>query len=239
MNLGAILTRVLDEIGSLQTPTFFIGADDDTAKQLVAFAAKVGEEMVRDYDWQEMIQEATFTSVADVNTYDLPSDYDRIVSDTTWNRTSTRRRVYGNTTARQWNAIKAYGFTSSVAYNFRLIAGQIQLQPTPAAGLTFAYEYLSKAYCTDSGGTARTDGWVADTDIPALPADLFIAGVRYYFSKANNLPYGDAEAEYDAIIMSRTQKNTPSQAVNMSANVCRPGRRRVGRVNIPDVIPTV
>ena len=57
--------------------------------------------------------------------------------------------------------------------------------------------------------------WMSDTDTPLLPADIFINGIKYYFSKANNLPYGDAEAEYDWVIQSRQSRNTPSAAVDL------------------------
>jgi hypothetical protein len=234
-NLLDICTRALDEISSFNVPSYIVGNSDDTAKQLLAMAKKVGTELVRDYDWQEMIQEATFITAASVSAYDLPSDYERLVSDTSWDRTTARRSL-GNSTARQWNLLKAWPTSSSISYSFRIIGGQVQLQPVPPADITFAYEYLSKNYCESSGGTSQ-EIWTADTDLPKLSDDLFINGIRYYMLKANNLPYGDAEGEYDAVITSRTSKNVPSGAVNMSANVRRPGRGYGYRVNIADVIP--
>jgi len=230
-------TRALDEISSINVPDFIVGNPDDAAKQLLALAKKIGTELVRDYDWQEMIREATLTTVADTAIYDLESDYDRLVSDTNWDRTS-RRRVSGNSTARQWNLLKASPITAAVDHYFRLIGGQLQINPTPAAGIEFAYEYMSKNYCASSGGT-KQEVWTADTDVPLLPEDLFIGGLKYYFQKENNIPYGDAEAEYDAVITSRTSKNTPSGAVNMAAGIRLPGRRYTQRrLNIPYRIPT-
>jgi hypothetical protein len=226
--------RALDEISSFTAPTFLIGSTDDTAKQLLALAKKVGTELIRDYDWQEMIREATFTTTADITSYDVETDYERIVPDTTWNRTSQNSGV-GNATARQWSILKALNTPTAGEYYFRIIRRQVQLQPSAVAGsLTFAYEYLSKNYCESSGGIDQAE-WTADTDVPLLPEDLFINGIRYYFLKANNLPYGDAEAEYDAVIQSRLNKNVPSGAVNMASGVRVPGRDNY-RLNIPDVI---
>jgi hypothetical protein len=233
MTLLSICTRALDEISSFNQPAFIIGNDDDTAKQLLAFAKKVGTELTRDYDWQEMTLEATFTTVDSVRAYDVEDDYERIVSDTTWDRTSSRR-VGGNATAIKWNALKAVNVTVGPRFYFRVLRNQVTLDRNPGAGIEFAYEYLSKFYCSTSGGTAIAE-WTADTDVPLLPEDLFINGIRYYFLKANNLPYGDAEGEYDAVIASRQGKNVPSGAVNMSAGVCVPGRDDY-RLNIPDRI---
>jgi hypothetical protein len=229
--LLSVCQGALEEIGSFNVPDFIVGNTDDTAKQLLAFAKKVGTELTRDYDWQEMIRETTFTTSADVRAYDVASDYDRIVSDTTWDRNSGWRSS-GNTTARMWGALRSVQITTGPTYFFRVIRSQITLDRDPPAGIVFAYEYRSKAYCQSSGGTDLTV-WTNDTDVTLLPDDLFINGIRYYMLKANNLPYGDAEAEYDAVIASRQEKNTPSGAVNMSAGVQVPGRDDY-RLNIPD-----
>lgn len=236
INLLQICTRALDEISSIQVPTFIIGnTDDDTAKQLYALALKVGEELVRDYDWQEMDRDATITTVNGEDLYDLEDDYDRACSDTAWDATA-QRRAYGQTTKRQWATINNAIGVTTINYRWRLYRNQIQIHPASAGIFSFTYAYKSRVYCTSSDGAIdRLDGWVADTDIPLLPADLFIHGIRYYFTKANNLPYGDAEAEYDAVISSREGKNTPSAAVDMAADVCPPNHQRFP-LNIPDRI---
>jgi len=239
LSLLSICTRALDEVSSFNVPSTIIGNTDDVAKTLLAAAYKVGEELVRDYAWQEMGRTATVTTVASTSLYDLEDDYDRLASDTMWDF-STSRYMAGQTTGREWAAITNSGITSSVTYRWRLFGGQIQVTPTPSSVFTFNYEYLSKVYATDStGATERVDGWVADTDLSILPADLLIHGVRYYFADSKNLP-GTARfsAEYDAVIQSRTGKNVPSRMVNMAANVQRPGRgMRLYRPNIADVIP--
>jgi len=232
-NLYQICTRVLDEIGSFNIPTFIVGNDDDTARQLLSFAKKVGEELTRDYDWQELSRTATVSTVADTTLYNLESDYERLVSDTMWDGTQFRY-MRGNTTKREWAAITNNRVNPALTYWWRLYRGKIQLNPAPASVFSFNYEYLSNIYCTDSVGTDRADGWADDTDIPLLPADLFIHGISYYFQKSNNLPYGDAEAEYDGIIASRQEKNTPSQAVDMAAGTAPPRMSDEIRWNIPD-----
>ncbi len=234
ISLLDICNRAMDEISSFNAPTYVIGNDDDTAKSLIAAARKVGEELVRDYDWQEMSRTATVTTEDTVSVYDLEDDYERIAPDSMWNGTDFRF-MRGHTTKREWAAITNSQVDPAMTYYWRLKGNQIQLEPAANGVFTFNYEYLSRAYCTDSLGVMRADGWMADTDLPVLPADLFIHGVRYYFCKAKNLPYGDSEAEYDAVIQSRQGKNTPTQAVNMAAAVVPPGRfNYFNRLNIPD-----
>lgn len=236
LTLLQFCTRALDEISSFNVPSYIIGNEDDTAKTLLAAAFKVGETLVRDYDWQELSKTATASTVASTSLYDLPSDYERIAPDTMWNN-SEARYMRGHTTRRKWAAITNSAVYSSFTYDWRLKGNQIQVYPTPSSAFTFNYEYLSNIYCQSSAAADRTAGWIDDTDVPKLPSDLFIYGVRYFFSDSKNLPGAlKAAAEFDAVIMSRQNKNVPSERVNHAATVVAP--RRGYRLNLPEVIPT-
>ncbi len=225
-------TRALDEISSIAVPTFIVGNTDPIAVQLLALARKVGEEQVRDYDWNELHRTATVTTSNGDNLYPVESDFDRMASDTMWDATQFRQ-MDGHTSRRQWAAITNSQVDPGITYRWRLFGGQIQVEPTPTVAFDFTYEYNSKAYCTDSLGVERVDGWVADTDLPILQADIFINGIRYYFTKAKGLPFSDAAAEYDAVVLSRQNKNKPRQMIDMHARVPQP--RLTGRyINLPD-----
>lgn len=236
LNLLQICTRALDDISSFNIPDYIIGnTTDDTARTLLAAAFKVGEELVRDYDWQEFSKTGSVTTVNGTSLYDFESDYDRMAPDTLWNNTEARY-MRGHTTRRRWAAITNSSVYSPFEHEWRLKGGQIQVYPTPSSAFTFNYEYLSNIYCTSSVGADRADGWTADTDLPKLPADIFIHGIRYYFSDSKNLPGAlKAAAEYDAVISSRHGKNTPSQAVNHAAAARLPGRCG-HRLNIPESV---
>jgi hypothetical protein len=239
LNLLSICGRALNDISSFFAPTFVVGNNSDgTAETLLAAALKVGEELARDYDWQELSATATVTTVIGQSTYALPVDYERIASDTMWDATQSRR-MFGAKTRRQWAEITNAITSSGISYRWRIHGGLIQLDPAPEAVFSFNYEYLSKVYCTDSGGTDRVDGWADDTDLPKLPHDLFVAGIRYYFCDSKVLPRASlAGAEYDAIIKSRQNKNKPAEAANYAVSVVPPRGRMRRVLNIPEVIPT-
>lgn len=235
LSLLQICTRALDDISSFNTPTYIVGNSDDVAKTLLAAAFKVGEELVRDYDWQQLSKTATVNTVASTSLYDLESDYERIAPDTMWNN-SDARYMCGHTTRRRWAAITNASVYSSFTYDWRLKGGQIQVFPTPDSVFTFNYEYLSNIYAKNSSGTDRADGWVDDTDLPKLPQDLFIYGIRYYFADSKTLPNSSKwGAEYYDLIESRANKDVPGERVNMAASVRSPRDIR-NRINIPEVI---
>ncbi|HKJ61466.1 MAG TPA: hypothetical protein VKA94_05665 [Hyphomicrobiales bacterium] len=236
LNLLQIATRALDEISSFNSPNNIIGNSDDTAKTLLAAAYKTGEELVREFDWQELSKTATVNTVASTSLYDLESDYERIAPDTMWNN-SEARYMRGHTTRRKWAAITNASVYSSFTYDWRLKGGQIQVFPTPSSVFTFNYEYLSNIYCTASDGTTdRADGWVNDTDLPKLPQDLFIYGIRYYFADSKTLANATKwGAEYYDLIETRQNTDVPGERVNMAASVRAP-RGQLRRLNIPDII---
>ncbi len=238
LNLLQIASRALDEISSVNSPSFIIGnTSDDVARTLLAAAYKVGEELARDYDWQELLAEATVTTSIGVPTYALPSDYEKIASDTMWDTTQSRR-MYGAKTKRDWSWIANSSASSGISYRWRLKGSRIQVHPTPESAFSFTYDYLSNIYCTSSSGVGRENGWTDDTDLPKLPADLFISGIHYYFSKSKTLPGAlAAGADYDAVIKSRQNKNKPAETIDYSCSVVAPTERERRVLNIPEVIP--
>ncbi len=230
--LLSMCTRALDKISSFNVPTYIVGNDDDTARCLLACAKEVGEEFVRDHDWQELRRKATVTTVASTRTYALESDYEKAVPDTMWNE-ETFRRMIGHTPSRKWAALSNSQVDPGITFYWRLFGGVIELEPTPASVFNFNYEYLSRNYCASSGGTEQAE-WTDDTDVPLLRSDLFTKGIEYYFRKTKSLPYGDAEAEYDAILNGRTTNNVPSGAVDLGAGNWNPRFSVDRRLNIPD-----
>lgn len=230
-NLLTICTRALDELTSIDVPSYLFSNTDDTARQLIALAKKVGTELVRDYDWQEMTRTHTFTTTA-TDSYALPADYERICPETFWDK-SGACKLNGANSKRRWAALNAQIVTTQITYDFRIAANRIRIFPTPAAGLTFTLEYLSKQYCTDVAGNGQAE-WAADTDLAALPEDLFIAGVKFYFMNGNGIAgAGDAEADYNHIITVRQGSNVPAQDIDLSAPA-----RTCSVLNFPATIPT-
>jgi hypothetical protein len=236
-NLLTICTRALDRIGSFNVPTSLVGNEDDTAKQLLAIAKDVGEELCRDYTWTDNSRTATVSTVADEEFYDLEADYDRIVSDTLWKADSARQNMRGSASRMSWAAITNLQTAPDGYYRWRVYRRQIQIFPVPSSVFDFSYEYLSNVYCTDLNGVERTDGWLADTDLPILPDDLFVHGVRYYFRKENNMPYGAAEAEFEAVLAKRLASEDPGELVCMSDAVVPLSQSGYGnRLNIPEIV---
>lgn len=58
-----LVQQVCDEIG-ITRPNQVIGSTDQTTRQLLAFANKVGRDLVREHDWRRLVKEYVFETTA-------------------------------------------------------------------------------------------------------------------------------------------------------------------------------
>jgi hypothetical protein len=75
----------------------------DAQKQLVALSNTEGDILAKDYPWQRLTVERSFTTTAtnQQTNETLPAAFDRVVDETLWNRT-TKQPVYGPLSPRIW-----------------------------------------------------------------------------------------------------------------------------------------
>src|SRR5574337_392372 len=230
-SLIELVTEAFDDIGSLVVPSYLFSNDDDLAKQVIAIAKKIGREITGDHDWNSRLKIATVTTVAGTDNYALEADFERMVSETAWD-TNTHRKLDGNMSSRQWAAITNSSLQVSVTHWYRLRNNKIYVTPTPTSAWSFNYEYRSAWYCSNSDGTEQAK-WLADTDIWLLNDRIFIAGVAYYVRKQNNLPYADAQDEYNQIILGQETTDLPSPVVDLGGYVRQP-KYPFPTLNVPD-----
>lgn len=180
---------------NVAVPTAFVSSTDETAALLLRLATEEGVSLMRRYPWQAITAEHTFTTVAaDEQTSSIPTDFDRMLPETMFNR-GTRRRVAGPLSAEEWQQTKAT-LVTYVNPTFRLRGGTILMSPNPPAGETIAYEYVSKNFCASAGGTAQAD-WVADSDVGRLDEGLMTLGLVWRFRQVKGLSYAEDMQLYE------------------------------------------
>ena len=180
---------------NLPVPATIVGNDDETAVLLLRLASEEGESLMRRYPWQILISERVITTLAqEEQTAAIPADYDRMLPDTMFNRT-TRRWITGPLSPEDWQQQKAL---VQVYVNpvYRIRGDALLLTNPPAAGETVAFEYVSKNWCRSSGGTLQND-WALDTDVGRLDEKLMTLGLVWRFRQVKGLSYGEDFAQYE------------------------------------------
>jgi len=229
-NLLALLQDVCDRVG-LVRPSAIVGGSDPQVRQLLALANQEGRELARRHAWQALTKEKTFTTVAqESQTNAIPADFDRLVPGTFYNRTS-KRLVTGPLTAQEYADYK--GRLTSIVYEaFRIRGDAILILPTPSAGQTMAYEYLSKYWCAGAADTAPHQAeWVADTDITFLDEEAMRLGIAWRYLRSRGLDYAETFQQYELHVAQSMGRDGGARTLYMHGS---PDRRRPFAPQAPD-----
>ncbi len=181
---------------SLEAPSAVVSATDPLVQQLRGLANQEGRDLVRAHNWRVLMKEKTFTTTAtETQTGVLPADFDRFINETVFNRTNTRR-VIGPLTAQEWQSEKAI-LASVLRDAFRIRGTDFIVTPLPAAGETWAFEYISDLWVdTDADGTADATAFAADANTTVFPDELLILGIIWRFRQAKGLDYAEEHRNY-------------------------------------------
>lgn len=197
MTLLAIVQNASDRLG-LTRPRTVVASSDTLALTLLGLAQEEGKTLSRRHTWQVLQTEYTFPTVASTVSYALPTDFDRILYDTVYNRTR-RRSMVGDLTPAQWQETQA-SLVTRVNPAFRIRGNLFLVSPTPSSVETIAYEYMSKNWCQSNASVGQA-AWAADTDTGILDEELMTLGIIWRFRAKKGLDYAEDmnNYEYEAV----------------------------------------
>jgi hypothetical protein len=226
----SLLTTIQDVCGrhGLVQPTMVVGNTDRQIMQMFSLVNQAGRELARDYNWQALIEEQTFETVAQpVQTAALPADFDRFIPNSGFNR-STMRPISGPLTPQQWQALQAIPALNTVYLMFRERQGEFLIVPTPPANQLIAYEYLSINWVRPTAGNL-TNVYVNDTDASLLDETLIADSLEWRYLRAKGLSYDEEMATFE-----RNKEKAMGRDGGSSALTLSPRPINLSRVNLPD-----
>jgi hypothetical protein len=179
VNLLQLLQTTADELG-LTRPTAVASSTDSQVRQLLALLNRVGEEIMTEFPWQRLTKEYTFATVSGTAAYDLPSDFDRVVNQTEWDRTN-HWGLDGPVSPQEWQFRKGGIVSSGPRSRFRIQGNQVKLDPTPTSIFTVAYEYISNKWVLAADGSTYKTSFTADDDTALFKDRLLITGTKLAF----------------------------------------------------------
>jgi hypothetical protein len=142
---------------------------------------RVGRQFVRAHPWSHLTTIYTFPTVDGTASYALPTDFNRVIDGTAWNR-STQSPMHGPLSAQEWEAEKARSSSSSAHQFFRIFGNLFYIHATPSSAETVAYEYVSR-YWVDLAAAVTPDAETPTgaTDTCFFDPDLLCAGLKLRF----------------------------------------------------------
>ncbi len=197
MNLLALIGEAAIEL-NLMPPVSVIASTNPQIRLLRRLASQEGKSLAGRHNWQALLTEKTFaTTAAAAQTSSIPTDFDRMVPETMFNRT-TNRRVSGPVDENTWQSIQS-ALVIFVNPAFRIMGNTILFTPTPAASQTVAYEYVSNLWCLDNMSVGHAD-WTADTDTYKLNDESMILGIVWRFKKSKGFAWNDDFLVYERYV---------------------------------------
>lgn len=195
LNLVQIATQAYGEIG-LDAPSQIVGGNNADGSKILALLNREGNELssMDEPAWPQLRGEQVIPLVIGQQSYAFPADFRCYRPSTGWDR-STHWRMAGPISDREWQAIRSGIAIASPRLRFRLYGGQLQIDPVPTATDTIAFEFISKNWCASASGTAQS-AFAADTDVPILPDDLFVLGLKWRTLAARGFNYAEEKMAY-------------------------------------------
>lgn len=148
--------------------------------------------------------------------YAMPSGFDRMVSDTNWDRTNHWQNL-GTKSSQEWQWLQGGIISVGPRERYRIYNNNMRIFAALTTVYTFAFEYVSNFWIVASGGTAGTKAtFTADTDTTVYQDDLMVAGLKFLFLKAKKLDFTVELAEFQRALSSCKAQDVPIPSMSLA-----------------------
>jgi hypothetical protein len=184
---------------NLPVPTTVFGTTDPQVRQIYSLLEEEGNDLACRGTWQGITFEATHTSLAAEDQGAIATiasnGFRYLKNETIWDRT-TRLPVCGPLDSQEWQTLKAWAVTGP-RYQYRIRGGKLLVNPSPPAGDTWAFEYVSQNWILGADGVTYKQYFTLDTDTMLLPETLLLMGLRWRWKKEKGLDYAEDFRTYE------------------------------------------
>lgn len=167
--------------------------------------------------------------------YAMPSDFDRIVDETQWDK-STHWKLLGPETAQQWQWLKSGYISTGPRIRYRQLGSRFQIWPPSGISDLLGFEYISNQWVTSAAalaaGTAPDKtALTVDTDTNVFPDRLVVLGTKLKYFAVKGFDTTNLMNDYETQKMIAKSADAGSPTLSMNP---RPSQVLLGYGNIPD-----
>lgn len=151
-----------------------------------------------------------------IQDYSLPNGYDRMISDTQWDRTDHWRNM-GTKSSQEWQYLQGGVISVGPRERYRIYNQKLRIFQALTTVYSFSFEYVSNLWVMATGATVGSKSeYTADSDLSVFPDDLMTAGLKYYFLKAKRLDYGIELGEFTRALSYCKAQDVPVPSVSLA-----------------------
>jgi hypothetical protein len=148
--------------------------------------------------------------------YPLPSGYDRMISDTNWDRTDHWRNL-GTKSSQDWQFLQGGIISIGPRERYRIYNNKFRIFQALTTVYNFSFEYVSNYWvCATGSGEGTKAAFTLDTDTSVFPDDLMMAGLKFYFLKAKKLDYGIELGEFTRALSYNKAQDVPVPSMSLA-----------------------
>jgi hypothetical protein len=148
--------------------------------------------------------------------YDVPYDYDRMISDTNWDRTDHWRNL-GTKSSQDWQFLQGGIISIGPRERYRIYNGKFRIFQALTTVYNFSFEYVSNYWvCATGSATGSKSAYTLDSDTSVFPDDLMLAGLKFYFLKAKKLDYGIELGEFTRALSYNKAQDVPVPSMSLA-----------------------
>lgn len=222
MTLLSLIQELCGELAQPVPATVF-GSSDKAIVQFLRLLETGQEHLSGRGQWQELTAEYTFTTIASGDQGNLATTglglplvalagYRYLLPQTLWDRTS-RLPLIGAMDPQDWQAMKAW-IINGPQYQFRLRGNRFLVNPAPAAGLTWAFEFVSKNFAATAAGVT-INRFTADDNVLLLPEQIVKTDLKWRWKEAKGLPYAQDFENSERLVADALGRNQPQKTLHM------------------------
>lgn len=233
MSLLTVAQAVAEEVG-LPTPGAIISTNDRTAKQLLRLINRSGRILAKK-NWAVLQKEDTFSTSNGTASYDLPSDFERLLDGTGWDRT-TYWMLRGPLSPKEWQVRKsALVAAATLRSNFRIKpdtrVNKFFIDPTPTGVDSLVFEYASDQWVKDSTNANGKTAYALDTDVAIISEELIELDVIWRILARKGFSYEEEKREAEMQIDRAFAEDGGTPVLNFGGG----GRSAIdARLNLPE-----
>ncbi len=161
--------------------------------------------------------------------YSNPSDWDRPINRTQWDKTKHWEMI-GPETPQQWQWLKSGFIATGPRVRFRPLGGFFQIWPALTSEEFLGMEYVSKNWARDAAGASKSS-FTVDTDTCVFPDRLMVLGLKLKYFAVKGFDTSEFRRAYEMEL-------SISKATDMGAPTLSfapmPSDALIGIANIPD-----
>lgn len=160
--------------------------------------------------------------------YTMPSDFDRIIDDTEWDK-SKHWKMLGPETPQQWEWLISGYISTGPRIRFRIFGNYFTIWPSLGVADTLGFEYVSNAWAASGAGVAQTS-FLADTDTCIFPDRLMVLALKNKYFQVKG--FGDIySGDYARELSIAKANDAGSPTLSMAPKV---SDVLIGWANLPD-----